>query len=142
VDVGFFSLQGIRQLLEEINSVRQVFNPALEIKRILLTKFDSRTTLSGQVKETLWQSFGEEALKTVINVNVDIVRAQIERKSIFAYDLASTGAQDYQNVIEELLGNNVAVESNGNVIPFRKRRRGAGGLKEQESGRAVKADEL
>jgi chromosome partitioning protein len=119
-----------------------VFNPALEIKRILLTKFDSRTTLSGQVKETLWQSFGEEALKTVINVNVDIVRAQIERKSIFAYDLASTGAQDYQNVIEELLGNNVAVESNGNVIPFRKRRRGAGGLKEQESGRAVKADEL
>jgi chromosome partitioning protein len=140
VDVGFFSLQGIRQLLEEIVSVRQVFNPTLEMKRILLTKFDSRTTLSGQVREILRESFGEDSLKTVINVNVDIVRAQIERKSIFAYDLTSTGAQDYQNVIEELLGNNVAVESSGNVIPFRKKRSGPSGLKDQKSGRAVKAD--
>jgi chromosome partitioning protein len=139
VDVGYFSLQGIRQLLEETASVREVFNPTLEIKRILLTKFDSRTTLSGQVREILRESFGEDALKTVINVNVDIVRAQIERKSIFAYDLTSTGAQDYQNVIEELLGNNVTVESSGNVIPFRKKGR-PGGLKEQKSGRAVKAD--
>jgi len=140
VDVGYFSLQGIRQLLEEIASVRQVFNPTLETKKILLTKFDARTTLSAQVREILRESFGEDALKTVINVNVDIVRAQIERKSIFAYDLTSTGAQDYQNVVEELLGNSLAVESSGNVIPFRNKRRGPGGLKEQKSERAAKAD--
>jgi chromosome partitioning protein len=141
VDVGYFSLQGIRQLLEEIASVREVFNPALQVKRILLTKFDSRTTLSGQVREILRESFGDDAFKTVINVNVDIVRAQIERKSIFSYDLTSTGAQDYQNVVEELLGNNVAVESGGNVIPFhRKKGKGPGGLKEQTSRRAAKAD--
>jgi len=140
VDVGYFSLQGIRQLLEEIASVRQVFNPTLDKKKILLTKFDLRTTLSAQVREILRESFGEDALKTVINVNVDIVRAQIERKSIFAYDLTSTGAQDYQNVVEELLGNTVAVQSSGNVIPFRKKRRGVGALKESKSGRAAKAD--
>ena len=140
VDVGYFSLQGIRQLLEEIASVRQVFNPTLDKKKILLTKFDSRTTLSAQVREILRESFGEDALKTVINVNVDIVRAQIERKSIFAYDLTSTGALDYQNVIEELLGNTVAVQPSGNVIPFRKKRRGVGALKESKSGRAAKAD--
>lgn len=140
VDVGYFSLQGIRQLLEEIASVRQVFNPTLDKKKILLTKFDSRTTLSGQVREILRESFGEDALKTVINVNVDIVRAQIERKSIFAYDLTSTGAMDYQNVVEELLGNTVAVQASGNVIPFRKKRRGVGALKESKSGRAAKAD--
>jgi len=140
VDVGYFSLQGIRQLLEEIASVRQVFNPTLDKKKILLTKFDSRTTLSGQVREILRESFGEDALKTVINVNVDIVRAQIERKSIFAYDLTSTGALDYQNVVEELLGNTVAVQPSGNVIPFRKKRRGASALKESKSGRAAKAD--
>jgi chromosome partitioning protein len=140
VDVGYFSLQGIRQLLEEIASVRQVFNPTLDKKKILLTKFDSRTTLSGQVREILRESFGEDALKTVINVNVDIVRAQIERKSIFAYDLTSTGALDYQNVIEELLGNTVAVQPSGNVIPFRKKRRGVSALKESKSGRAAKAD--
>jgi chromosome partitioning protein len=140
VDVGYFSLQGIRQLLEEIASVREVFNPTLDKKKILLTKFDSRTTLSGQVREILRESFGEDALQTVINVNVDIVRAQIERTSIFAYDLTSTGAQDYQNVVEELLGNSVAMQSNGNVIPFRKQRRGIGALKEQKSERAAKAD--
>jgi chromosome partitioning protein len=140
VDVGYFSLQGIRQLLEEIASVREVFNPTLDKKKILLTKFDSRTTLSGQVREILRESFGEDALQTVINVNVDIVRAQIERTSIFAYDLTSTGAQDYQNVVEELLGNSVALQSSGNVIPFRKKRRGIGGLKEQKSERAAKAD--
>ncbi len=140
VDVGYFSLQGIRQLLEEIASVRQVFNPTLDKKKILLTKFDSRTTLSAQVREILRESFGEDALKTVINVNVDIVRAQIERKSIFAYDLTSTGAQDYQNVVEELLGNTVAVQPSGNVIPFRKKRSGVGALKESKSGRAAKAD--
>ena len=140
VDVGYFSLQGIRQLLEEIASVREVFNPTLDKKKILLTKFDSRTTLSGQVRDILHESFGEDALHTVINVNVDIVRAQIERTSIFAYDLTSTGAQDYQNVVEELLGNNVAMQSSGNVIPFRKKRRGIGGLKEQKSERAAKAD--
>lgn len=140
VDVGYFSLQGIRQLLEEIASVRQVFNPTLDKKKILLTKFDSRTTLSAQVREILRESFGEDALKTVINVNVDIVRAQIERKSIFAYDLTSTGAQDYQNVVEEMLGNTVAVQSSGNVIPFRRKRRGVGALKESKSGRAAKAD--
>jgi cellulose biosynthesis protein BcsQ len=140
VDVGYFSLQGIRQLLEEIASVRQVFNPTLDKKKILLTKFDSRTTLSAQVREILRESFGEDALKTVINVNVDIVRAQIERKSIFAYDLTSTGALDYQNVVEELLGNTVAVQPSGNVIPFRKKRRGVGALKESKSGRAAKAD--
>lgn len=140
VDVGYFSLQGIRQLLEEIASVREVFNPTLDKKKILLTKFDSRTTLSAQVREILRGSFGEDALKTVINVNVDIVRAQIERKSIFSYDLTSTGAQDYQNVVEELLGNNVAVEAGDNVIPFRRKRREASGFKEQKSGRAAKAD--
>jgi cellulose biosynthesis protein BcsQ len=120
--------------------VRQVFNPTLDKKKILLTKFDSRTTLSAQVREILRESFGEDALKTVINVNVDIVRAQIERKSIFAYDLTSTGALDYQNVVEELLGNTVAVQASGNVIPFRKKRRGVGALKESKSGRAAKAD--
>jgi len=70
VDVGYFSLQGIRQLLEEIASVREVFNPTLDKKKVLLTKFDSRTTLSGQVRDILHESFGEDALHTVINVAV------------------------------------------------------------------------
>src|SRR5262249_44284050 len=126
VDVGYFSLEGMRQLLDEIARVRQVLPLTLETKHILLTKFDARTTLSAQVRAILRESFGDEVLHTVIHVNVDIVRAQMERQSIFAYDHTSTGAQDYQHVVEELLGTSRAVESSGTVIPFRHQRRGPG----------------
>src|SRR5215831_6707491 len=97
-------------------------------------------------KEGSWTSslnYPDHGLKTSCvkgGTHPDIVRAQIERKSIFAYDLTSTGAQDYQNVVEELLGNSVAMQSSGNVIPFRKKRRGIGALKEQKSERTAKAD--
>jgi chromosome partitioning protein len=105
VDVGYFSLQGIRQLLEDVEKIRNHYNRTLQIGGILLTKFDSRTILSKQVEETLRRSFKEKAFKTVIKVNVDLVRAQINRKSIFAFDETSSGARDYQGLIEEVLGN-------------------------------------
>ena len=57
VDVGFFSLQGIRQLLEEIEEVRIHENPELVLAGVLLTKFDSRTKLSKQVEDVLRRSF-------------------------------------------------------------------------------------
>ena len=88
--------------------------------KILLTKFDARTTLSAYVRDILRESFGAEVLQTVIHVNVDLVRAQRARQSIFAYDRTAPGAQDYQHVVEELLGNSSTVESSGTVIPFRK----------------------
>jgi chromosome partitioning protein len=114
VDVGYFSLQGIRQLLEEIEQIREHYNPNLRIAGILLTKFDSRTVLSRQVEAALRRSFEELAFKTMIRVNVDIIRAQIDRKSIFAFDRTSSGAQDYEQLIAELLA--------GNVVQFPKRR--------------------
>jgi chromosome partitioning protein len=113
VDVGFFSLQGIRQLLEEIEKVKTHFNHDLAIMGILLTKFDSRTTLSKQVDTILRKGFKDKVFSTTIHVNVDLVRAQLQRQSIFAYDPASTGAKDYESLIEEVVGN---------VVPFRARR--------------------
>jgi chromosome partitioning protein len=108
VDVGFFSLQGIRHLLEDIEKIRTHYNPNLQIGGILLTKFDSRTILSKQVEQTLRKSFGNKAFKSVIRVNVDLIRSQIARQSIFAFDPNSTGAKDYQSLIAELVGNVVA----------------------------------
>ncbi len=105
VDVGYFSLQGIRQILEDIEKIRVHYNRGLQIGGILLTKFDSRTILSKQVEETLRRSFKEKAFKTVIKVNVDLVRSQINRKSIFAFDETSSGARDYLSLIEEVVGN-------------------------------------
>jgi chromosome partitioning protein len=124
VDTGFFSLQGLRQLHEEINTIREKFNPALRISGILLTKFDSRTTLSPQVEEVLRRNFPEETFQTTIRINVDLVRAQVERKSIFASAPESTGAEDYENLIKELLGEirTAHAKPDDNVITLSARR--------------------
>src|SRR3989441_851784 len=134
VDVGSFSFEGMRQLLDAIARLRQEVPLTLETPHILLTKFDARTTLSAHVRALLRESCGAEALHTVIRVNVDLVRAQMARQSIFAYDRTSTGAQDYQHAVEELLGTSRAVEASGTVIPFRHPRRGPGSRKAPKSG--------
>jgi chromosome partitioning protein len=121
VDVGYFSLQGIRQLLEEIGKVREHFNPDLQIAGILLTKFDSRTTFSHQVEKTLRNSFGDLTMKTMIRINIDLVRSQVDRQSIFAFDPHCAGAHDYQNLVDELVGNVVS-------FPKEKRRRAVNGV--------------
>src|SRR6266568_2469180 len=140
VDVGYFSLEGMRQLLDAIARLRQEVPLTLATTHILLTKFDARTTLSAHVRSLLRESGGAAVLHTVIRVNVALVRAQLARRSIFAYAHTSAGAQDYQHVVEELLGTRRAVASSGTVIPFRHQRRGPGGRKEPKSGRAAQAD--
>jgi len=104
VDVGYFAVAGMRQLLDAIARLRQEVPLTLATPHILLTKFDARTTLSAHVSALLRESFGAEVLHTVIHGNVALVRAQMARQSIFAYDRTSRGAQDYQHVVEELLG--------------------------------------
>ena len=140
VDVGYFSLEGMRQLLDAIARLRQEVPLTLAAPHILLTKYDVRTTLSAHVRALLRESCGAETLHTVIHGNVDLVRAQMARQRIFAYDRTSRGAQDYQHVVEELLENRRAVASSGTVMPFRRPRRGPGGRKEPKSGRAAQAD--
>jgi chromosome partitioning protein len=110
VDVGFFSLQGIRQLLEEIEEIRQHYNSELSVTGIILTKYDARTSLSQQVQELLRKRFPQKTFQTVIRISIDLVRAQINRKSIFAYAPSCSGAQDYSRLMEELLGNVIAFE--------------------------------
>jgi chromosome partitioning protein len=140
VDVGYFALEGMRQLLDAIARLRQEVPLTLETPHLLLTKCDARTTLSAHVRAILRESGGAEVLHTVIRANVDLVRAQMARQSIFAYDHTSPGAQDYQHVVEELLGHSRAVESSDTVIPFRHPRRGPGSRKAPKSGRAAQAD--
>ena len=142
VDVGYFSFEGMRQLLDAIARLRQEVPLTLETTHILLTKFDARTTLSAHVRALLRERCGTAVLHTVIHGNVDLVRAQMARQSIFAYDRTSTGAQDYQHAVEELLGTSRAVEASGTVLPLRHPRRGPGSRKAPKSGRAAQADSL
>jgi chromosome partitioning protein len=142
VDMGSFAVAGMRQLLDAIARLRQEVPLTLAPPHILLTKFDARTRLSAHVRGLLRERGDAEALHSVIRVNVALARAQMARQSIFAYDRTSPGAQDYQHVVEELLGNSSAMESSDTVIPFRHPRRGAHGRKVPKSGRAAHADSL
>src|SRR5262250_383150 len=120
-------LAGMCQLLDAIAHLRQEVPLTLATPHILLTKFDARTTLSTHVRALLRESCGAEVLDTVIHGNVALVRAQLARQSIFAYDRSSTGAQDYEHVVEELFGHRRAVEASGTVLPFQHQRRGSSG---------------
>jgi chromosome partitioning protein len=142
VDMGSFAVAGMRQLLDAIARLRQEVPLTLTTPHILLTKVDARTTLSAHIRTLLRERGDAQALHTVIRVNVALARAQMARQSIFAYDRTSPGAQDYQHVVEELLGNSRAMESSDTVIPFRHPRRGPRGRKAPKSGRAAHADSL
>jgi chromosome partitioning protein len=134
VDMGYFALAGMRQLLDALARLRQEVPLTLATTHILLTKVDARTTFSAHVRAHLRERGDAEALHTVIRVNVTLARAQMARQSIFAYDRTSRGAQDYQHVVEELLGNRRAVEASDNIIPLRNQRRGPHSRKAHKSG--------
>src|SRR5262247_3728617 len=136
VDMGYFAFAGMRQLLDAVARLRQEVPLTLATPHILLTKVDARTTLAAHVRALLRERGDAVALHTVIRVNVALARAQMARQSIFAYDRTSAGAQDYQHVVEEFLGNRRAVASSDTVIPFRHWRKGPGSLKAHKSGRA------
>jgi chromosome partitioning protein len=140
VDMGSFAVAGMRQLLDALARLRQEVPLTLATPHILLTKCDARTTLSANVRALLRERGDAEALHTVIRVNVALARAQMARQSIFAYDRTSRGAQDYQHVVEELLGYRRAGEASGTVRPGRPPRRGRGGRTAPKSGRAAHAD--
>ena len=140
VDMGSFAVAGMRQLLDALARLRQEVPLTLATPHILLTKVDARTRLSAHVRTLLRERGDAEALHTVIRVNVALARAQMARQSIFAYDRTSPGAQDYQHVVEELLGHRRAVASSGTIRPCRHQRRGPQSVKAHQSGRAAQAD--
>src|SRR5262249_18256838 len=142
VDVGYFALAGMRQLLDALARLRQEVPLTLVPPHILLTKVDARTRLSAHVRAHLRERGDAAALHTVIRVNVALARAQMARQSIFAYDRTSRGAQDYQHVVEELLGTSSAVASSGTVRPFRNPRKGPASRTAPKSGRVAQADAL
>jgi chromosome partitioning protein len=115
VDMGSFAVAGMRQLLDAIARLRQEVPLTLAPPHILLTKVDARTTLAAHVRALLRERGDAAALHTMIRVNVALARAQMAHQSIFAYDRTSRGAQDYQQVVEELLGTRRAVASSATV---------------------------
>ncbi|MDD5475597.1 MAG: ParA family protein [Syntrophales bacterium] len=103
VDMGFFSILGLKQLLEEIKRSRKELNRSLILRGVLICKFDRRTALSDQIFGILRESFPDKLFKTLIRINIDLVKAQIAQKSIFDYNPRSNGAEDFMSLTEEII---------------------------------------
>jgi chromosome partitioning protein len=113
VQCEYFALEGLGQLLNTINIVRQHFNKHLSIEGVLLTMFDSRLRLSQQVADEVRKYFGDKVFKTVIHRNVRISEAPSYGKPIILYDAVSTGSKNYMALASELLERNeIKINSN------------------------------
>jgi len=99
----FFALEGLSQLLNTIELVRENLNPALEIQGIVLTMFDKRNRLSDQVAADVRQHMGEKVYDTMIPRNVRISEAPSHGLPALVYDLRCPGSQAYIKLAGELI---------------------------------------
>lgn len=106
VQCEYFALEGLGQLLNTINIVKQHYNKYLEIEGVLLTMFDTRLRLSHQVAEEVKKYFGDKVYATIIHRNVRISEAPSFGKPIILYDAISSGAKNYMSLAAELLERN------------------------------------
>jgi len=105
IQCEFFALEGISQLMDTIDKVREAFSRDLNIEGILLTMYDDRTNLTRTVAEDLRDFFGSEVLSTVIPRSIRLAEAPSHGKPILMYDPRSRGAESYIKLAKEIIGN-------------------------------------
>ena len=113
IQCEFFALEGISELMDTIDRVRDSFRHPVELEGILLTMYDDRTNLTRQVAADLREFFGRKVFRTVIPRSVRLAEAPSFGKSILAYDPRSRGAESYIKLAKEILDH----EQNGQPAP-------------------------
>ncbi len=99
----FFALEGLSQLLTTVEQVRRSLNPALTIHGVVLTMFDPRNSLAGQVVADVRAHMGDKVYDTVIPRNVRISEAPSHGKPALLYDLRCAGSQAYIKLASEVI---------------------------------------
>src|SRR5690554_4515497 len=99
----FFALEGLSQLLETVEQIRNSINPDLTIQGIVLTMFDGRNNLANQVVEDVRAHMGDKVYETVIPRNVRVSEAPSYGKPAILYDLKCTGSQAYLQLASEVI---------------------------------------
>lgn len=103
VQCEYYAMEGLGQLLKTIDLVRQMYNPDLKVEGILLTLFDSRNRLTHQVAQEIRRYFPDKVFNAHIPRNVTLAEAPSYGKPALLYSVASTGAQAYLRLAEEML---------------------------------------
>jgi chromosome partitioning protein len=113
----YFALEGLAQLVRTLEAVRTRANPALELDGIVFTLFDSRTSLTGQVRAEVERYFKGQVFQTVIPRNVRLSEAPSHGRSILQYDVRSPGAIAYLELAREVVTRDEARAGPGSGRP-------------------------
>ena len=105
IQCEFFALEGVSELMDTIDRLRESLQHPLKIEGILLTMFDERTNLARQVADDLREFFGKEVFRTVIPRSIRLAEAPSYGKPILLYDVRSRGAESYIKLAKEILEN-------------------------------------
>lgn len=101
IQCEYYALEGVSQLMRNVQLVQQGLNPQLKVEGVLLTMFDGRTTLSSDVVSQVREHFGEATYRTVIPRTVRLSEAPSYGEPIEAFDPMSRGAIAYRELSRE-----------------------------------------
>ena len=107
----FFALEGLTQLMKTIERIKNNLNPDLSIRGILLTMYDRRNKLSGEVEKEARNYFKEKVYQSVVPRNVRLSEAPSHGVPVLIYDKTCPGSKSYFNFTEEFLNQDKLVES-------------------------------
>ncbi|ROP63486.1 chromosome partitioning protein [Curtobacterium sp. ZW137] len=102
IQCEYYALEGLSQLLRNIELIERHLNPNLRVSTILLTMYDGRTNLANQVAADVREHFGDQVLKAMIPRSVRVSEAPSYGQSVVAYDVNSTGSLSYLEAAAEI----------------------------------------
>lgn len=103
IQCEYYALEGLSQLMNTVELVRERLNRKLEIEGVVFTMYDARTNLSPQVVENVKNNLDQKIYKTIIPRNVRLAEAPSYGMPITKYDSKSTGAESYRLLAEEVI---------------------------------------
>jgi chromosome partitioning protein len=104
IQCEYYALEGLGQLLRNIELVRKGLNPTLEVTTIILVMYDARTKLADQVVQEVRAHFGDKVCRTVVPRTVRLSEAPSFGQPILAFDPTSRGAIAYRELAKEVSG--------------------------------------
>lgn len=119
IQCEYFALEGLSELLETLRRVQQAFNPRLGIEGVLLTMYDERLNLSGQIHENVKNHLPGQVFETLIPRNVRLAEAPSFGQPILLYDPRSRGANSYLQLAKEIL-DRAAASASGAELDMRR----------------------
>ena len=102
IQCEYYALEGLSQLLKNIELIRSHLNPTLHVSTILLTMYDGRTRLSAQVADEVRAHFPDQVLRNTVPRSVRISEAPSHGQTVMTYDPNSSGALSYLGAAAEL----------------------------------------